>query len=149
MGFVVTKQPSSILARPTLGTKFHIDFEYWDRADRDLNIYLRSHLCSEHQEAYADVEADTLVDSVNPKTAEVTRVRGIQHTLISHCSLQPDYLTPQTTMVNAIFRVFLSNGNSPLTPEELGETLNRPARTILRTLSGGRVYKGIRPLLED
>ncbi len=149
MEFVVTEQSTSIFARPTLDTKFHIDFEYWDRADRDLNIYLRSHLCPKHQEAYADVEADTMVDSVNPKTAEVTRVRGIQHTLISHCSLLPDYLTPQTTLVNAIFRVFLSNGNSPLTPQDLGEVLNRPARTILRMLSGGRVYKGIRPLLED
>ncbi len=117
--------------------------------DPKLGVVERSHLCPEHQEAYADVEADTLVDSVNPKTAEVTRVLGIQHTLISHCALQPDYLTPQTTLVNAIFRVFLSNGNSPLTPEELGESLNRPARTILRMLSGGRVYKGIRPLLED
>ncbi len=145
----MTEQSSAILARPTLETKFHIDYEYWDRADRDLNIYLRSHLCSEHQEVYADIEADTLVDSVNPKTAEVSRVQGIQHVLISHCALQPDYLTPQTTMVNAIFRVFLSNGNSPLTSKELGEILNRPARTILRMLSGGRVYKGIRPLLED
>ncbi|MCJ7566214.1 MAG: hypothetical protein MUO58_01570 [Anaerolineales bacterium] len=145
----MTERSSAILVRPTLETKFHIDFEYWDRADRDLNIYLRSHLCQEHQEVYADIEADTMVDSVNPKTAEVTRVQGIQHTLISHCALQPDYLTPQTTMVNAIFRVFLSNGNAPLTPEELGEILNRPARTILRMLSGGRVYKGIRPLLED
>ena len=149
MEFVVTEQSTSIFTRPTLDTKFHIDFEFWDRADRDLNIYLRSHLCPEHQEAYADIEADTMVDSVNPKTAEVTRVRGIQHTLISHCSLLPDYLTPQTTLVNAIFRVFLSNGNSPLTPQDLGEVLNRPARTILRMLSGGRVYKGIRPLLED
>ncbi|MGB2895794.1 MAG: hypothetical protein WBB65_06470 [Anaerolineales bacterium] len=145
----MTGQSSVILARPTLDTKFHIDYEYWDRADRDLNIYLRSHLCPEHQEVYADVEADTLVDSVNLKTAEVTRVQGIQHTLISHCALRPDYLTPQTTMVNAIFRVFLSNGNSPLTSKELGEILNRPARTILRMLSAGRVYKGIRPLLED
>ena len=145
----MTEQSTSIFTRPTLDTKFHIDFEFWDRADRDLNIYLRSHLCPEHQEAYADIEADTMVDSVNPKTAEVTRVRGIQHTLISHCSLLPDYLTPQTTLVNAIFRVFLSNGNSPLTPQDLGEVLNRPARTILRMLSGGRVYKGIRPLLED
>ena len=149
MEFVVTEQSTSIFTRPTLDTKFHIDFEFWDRADRDLNIYLRSHLCPEHQEAYADIEADTMVDSVNPKTAEVTRVRGIQHTLISHCSLLPDYLTPQTTLVNAIFRVFLSNGNSPLTAQDLGEVLNRPARTILRMLSGGRVYKGIRPLLED
>jgi hypothetical protein len=73
---------------------------------------------------------------------------GIQHTLITHCALQDDYLTPQTTLVNAVFRVFLSNGNLPLTPVELGEKLNRPPRMILRTLSGARVYKGIRPYLE-
>ena len=149
MGCVVTEQSTTVRVRPTLETKFHIDYAYWERADRELNIYLRSHLCPELQEVYANIEANTLVDSVNPKTAEVTRVQGIQHTLISHCALQADYLTPQTTMVNAIFRVFLSNGNTPLTPAELGEILNRPARTILRMLSGGRVYKGIRPLLED
>lgn len=138
----------SRLVRTTEDTKFHIDYEWWERADRDLDVYLRSHLCSEHQEAFAEIDADTMVDTVHPETAEVTRVLGIQHTLITHCALQEDYLTPQTTLVNAVFRVFLSNGNLPLSPVELGEKLNRPARMILRTLSGPRVYKGIRPYLE-
>ncbi|MGD8632568.1 MAG: hypothetical protein PVF85_03300, partial [Anaerolineales bacterium] len=129
-------------------TKFHIDFEWWDRAERDLDVYLRSHLCPEHQEAFADINADAMVDTVHPETAEVTRVLGVQHTLITHCALQDDYLTPQTTLVNAVFRVFLSNGNIPLSPIELGEKLNRPPRMILRTLSGPRVYKGIRPYTE-
>lgn len=137
----------SRFVRTTEDTKFHIDYEWWERADRDLDVYLRSHLCPEHQAAFADVDADTLVDTVHPETAEVTRVLGIQHTLITHCALQEDYLTPQTTLVNAVFRVFLSNGNVPLSPVELGERLNKPARMILRTLSGQRVYKGIRPYL--
>lgn len=139
----------SRLVRTTEDTKFHIDYDWWERADRDLDIYLRSHLCPEHQEAFAEIDADTLVDTVHPETAEVTRVLGIQHTLITHCALRDDYLTPQTTLVNAVFRVFLSNGNLPLSPVELGEKLNRPARMILRTLSGQRVYKGIRPVLDD
>ena len=139
----------SRLVRTTEDTKFHIDYDWWERADRDLDIYLRSHLCPEHQEAYADIDADTLVDTVHPETAEVTRVLGIQHTLITHCALRDDYLTPQTTLVNAVFRVFLSNGNLPLSPLELGEKLERPARMILRTLSGQRVYKGIRPVISD
>jgi hypothetical protein len=133
------------LMRTTEDTKFHIDYEWWERADRDLDVYLRSHLCPEHQEAFADIDAGAMVDTVHPETAEVTRVLGIQHTLITHCALQDDYLTPQTPLVNAVFRVFLSNGNIPLSPAELGEKLNRPARMILRTLSGQRVYKGIRP----
>jgi hypothetical protein len=139
----------SRLVRTTEDTKFHIDYDWWERADRDLDIYLRSHLCPEHQEAYAEIDADTLVDTVHPETAEVTRVLGIQHTLITHCALRDDYLTPQTTLVNAVFRVFLSNGNLPLSPLELGEKLERPARMILRTLSGQRVYKGIRPVISD
>jgi hypothetical protein len=137
------------LLRPTADTKYHIDFSWWERADRDLEVYLRSHLCPEHQESYADLDAGAEVDSVDPETAEVVRVPGIQHVLISHCSQQEDYITPQTTLVNAIFRVFLANGNTPLSSNELGERLGRRASMILRTLSGARVYKGIRPYLEE
>jgi hypothetical protein len=132
-----------------LATKFHIDYNWWDRTDRELDVYLRSHLCAEHQEAFSEIEGDEKVDTIHPETAEVTRVLGIQHTLITHCAIQEDYLTPQTTLVNAVFRVFLSNGNTPLSPEELGEKLTRPAAMILRTLSSPRVYKGIRPYLKD
>ena len=142
------KTPARRLVRPTLETKFHIDYEWWDRADRDLDVYLRSHLCAEHQEKYSDLDADAQVDFVDPETAVVTRVGGIEHALISHCSRQPDYITPQTSMVNAVFRIFSANGNKPLSPTELGERLSRSPKTILRTFSGPRVYKGIRPLLE-
>ncbi|MFP3854688.1 MAG: hypothetical protein ACLFWD_10400 [Anaerolineales bacterium] len=136
------------LLRPTNDTKFHIDFSWWDRAGRDLEVYLRSHLCEEHKESYAEVEAGAEVDSVDPETGEVVRVPGIQHTLISHCSQQDNYIMPQTTLVNAIFRLFLANGNTPLSSKELAERLDRPANMILRTLSGPRVYKGIRPYIE-
>ena len=55
-------------------------------------------------------------------------------------------LTPLTT---AIFRVFLANGNEPLTPVELAEELGRPADTILRTIGGFQVYHGIKPVPEE
>lgn len=142
-------KPLGRLVRPTLETKFHIDYEWWDRADRDLEVYLRSHLCPEHQDAFAELDAETLVDYVDPQTAEVTQVAGIQHTLISHCAKQPTYLTPQTSLVNAVFRVFLSKGNTPMTPVELGERLGRSASMILRTFSSARVYKGIRPFTTE
>jgi hypothetical protein len=141
----VNAAPASSLVRPSLNTRFHIDYDWWDRAERDLEVYLRSHLCPTHQETYADVDPARKVDHVDPETGEVTRVAGIQHVLISHCAQQPGYLTGQTSLVNAVFRVFLSNGNTPLSPEELGERIGRPAQMILRTLTGPRVYKGIRP----
>ena len=48
-------------------------------------------------------------------------------------------------MVEAVFRMFLANGNQPMTPEDLSDKLNRPAITIFRTLSGARIYRGLRP----
>lgn len=137
------------LIRPTLDTRFHIDYSWWDRADRDLDVYLRSHMCDEHRESFVDLDPGAKVDHVDPETGEVSRVDGVQHVLISHCSRQEGYLTQQTSLVNAIFRVFLSNGNTPLSPSELGERLDRPGQTILRTLSGQRVYKGIRPIVDE
>ncbi len=141
-------QKAHQLVRPTLETKFHIDSGWWARADREMEVYLLGQLCPEHQRAYAELDAGTLVDFVDPETGEVRRVPGIQHVLITHCSKQPDYLSPQTSLVNAVFRLFLANGNVPLTPVEIGQRLGRPASVILKTLSSPRVYKGIRPYVE-
>jgi hypothetical protein len=69
-----------------------------------------------------------------------------QHLLISHCSQQPDFVTPQMSLINAIFRTFLASGNLPLTAEQLSERTGRSPQMILRTLSGPRIYRGIRPL---
>lgn len=139
----------SILVRPTIDTPFHIDYQWWERADRELDVYLRSHLCPEHQAAYASVHRDMLVDHIDPDTAEVTRVPAIENVLITHCARQPGYLSPQMSLINAVFRVFLASGNTPMTPNQLGQKLGRPATMILRTLSGPRVYKGIRPVRPD
>jgi hypothetical protein len=145
----IDAEHARLLVRPTVDTRFHIDFGWWEKAERDWEVYLRSHLCEQHQAAYADLETSSMVDSVDPVTAEVLRVPGIQHIVISHCSRLPDYISPQTTLVHAVFRVFLANGNTPLSATELGARLGRPAVTILKTLQGPRVYKGIRPYTAD
>jgi hypothetical protein len=131
------------LVKPTLNTPFHIDFDWWQQNDQEWRVHLRSCLPKELQQAFAEAETDK-VDWVDPETAEVQRVDGLQHTLINYAAKTPDFITMQTTMIESIFRILLSNGNTPLTPTELSERLNRPPMTILRTLSGRRVYKGIR-----
>ena len=145
----IDAEHARLLVRPTVDTRFHIDFGWWEKAERDWEVYLRSHLCEQHQAAYAELETSSMVDSVDPVTAEVLRVPGIQHIVISHCSRLPDYISPQTTLVHAVFRVFLANGNTPLSAAELGARLGRSAVTILKTLQGPRVYKGIRPYTAD
>ena len=136
------------LVKPTLQTHYHIDFDWWSKNDRDWRVYLRSYLCPEHNEAFAGLAADEKVDWVDSQTAEVQRVDALQHVLITHCAKEEGFLTDQTALVDAIFRIFLANGNVPMTPVELAERLGRQPTTILKMLSGMRVYKGLRPCQE-
>jgi len=136
------------LVKPTSQTHFHIDFDWWGQNDRDWRVYMRSYLCPEHQQAFANVEAAEQVDWVDPDTAEVQRVDGLQHILITHCAKQRSFINQYTTLVDSVFRIFLANGNTPMTPEELAEQLGRDPQVILKTLTGLRVYKGLRPCLE-
>jgi hypothetical protein len=94
------------------------------------------------------MDMDVQVDWVDPETAEVQQVDGLQHVLITHCAKEAGFVTEQSAIVDGIFRLFLANGNTPLTPVELGERLGRPPIIILKLLSGTRVYKGLRPCLE-
>ena len=136
------------LVKPTLNTPYHIDFDWWKQNDQEWRVHLRSCLPPEYQQAFADADTEE-VDWVDPETAEVQKVDGLQHVLINYAAETPDFITSQTSMIESIFRLLLANGNSPMTAEELGERLRRPPLTILRTISGIRVYKGIRPSLES
>jgi hypothetical protein len=132
------------LVKPTLQTCYHIDFDWWQRNDRDWHVYLRNYLCKEHQLVFAGVDESAQIDWVDPQTAEVQQVDGLQHVLITHCAKENDFITQHTALVDGLFRTFLANSNQPLNSEELGRTLGRPPQTILRTLSGPRVLQGIR-----
>ena len=145
MTTAAAKIPTSRV-RPTLSTQFHIARDWWERTGRDLEVYLRDHLCLEHQGQYDESEPGAMVDHVDSGSGEVTLVNRFQHLLISHCSQQPDYVTPHMSLINAVFRIFLANGNLPQTPEQLAEQTGRSPQMIIRTLSGPRIYKGIRPL---
>ena len=134
--------------RPTTQTHFHIDFNWWQERDRDWRVFLQSLLCPVHQQAFAEAPDDHLVDFVDPMTAEVQRVDGLQHVLITHCAKMEGFITPRTTLVDAIFRIFLANGNVPMTPTELAQLSGRPPDLILRVLTGERIYRGLRPVFE-
>jgi len=134
------------LLKPTVQMPFHIDFAWWEQNDNDWHVFLRSLLCPEHQESLANVQEGAMIDWVDPHTAEVQQVDGIQHALMTHCALQPEFVDPHTAMVEAVFRLFLANGNQPMSAVDLSKILNKPAETILRTLAGPRVYRGLRPV---
>jgi hypothetical protein len=137
------------LVKPTIHTCFHIDFDWWSQSDRDWRVYLQSLLCPEHQNTFSDFHEDMTVDWVDQQTAEVHPVDGLQHVLITHCAKEKGFITDRTTLVDAVFRLFMANGNAPMTTAQLGERLGRSPEMILKTLTGGRVYRGIRPCPEN
>jgi len=134
--------------RPTIQTHFHIDFNWWQERDRDWRVFLQSLLCPEHQQTFGELSDDRMVDFVDPLTAEVQRVDGLQHVLITHCAKMDGFISPHTTLVDAIFRIFLANGNIPMTPVELAQQSGRSPDLILRVLTGDRIYRGLRPIIE-
>jgi hypothetical protein len=143
----ITPAPSlPKLVKPTIDTPFRIDYDWWERQNLSIRVELRAHLCPEHQAVFSEHFDTERIDWVDERTGEVTQVDGLQHILQIHCSKQPGYMDDRLSLVDAIFRTFLANGNTPLTPRVLSSIVGQPADKILRTLSGYRVYKGIRPV---
>jgi hypothetical protein len=142
--------PSSSLTKLTLETLFRIDYDWWERSDQDLRLYMIGHLCEEHRAEFSGAsEEEIIVDWADPVTGQISRVNRMTYTLLQHCSRQPDYVTERTSLIDAVFRTLLAAGNRPMTCVELAERTDRSADTILRTLSGRTVYKGLRPILDE
>ncbi len=133
--------------RATVDTKFHIDLSWWEKQNKDIRVFLKDLLCEECRDNVGDLADAKIVDMIDPETAEITQVDAIWEAIRACCSLQPAYITVDTPLLEGIFRLFLANGNKPLSVLELhGRLDKKPPETILRMLTRGRVYLGIRAL---
>lgn len=141
----MTSDKPSVLIKPTLDTKFHIDYSWWDNDPEDLRIYLLSHLQPEQRDQINQSEEHKIVDYIEPDTGEVFQLDELK-LAIQIASKDPNFINTQTSLVDSIFRVFLANGNLPMNTRELADRTQRSATTILKMLTGGRIYKGIRPI---
>jgi hypothetical protein len=138
------RKPSALI-KPTLDTRFHVDYDWWKiSSTEDLRTYLLSHLLPDQRDRLSQTTEERVVDYIHPETGEVQQLDELG-LAIQLAAKDPNFINPQTSLVDSIFRVFLANGNIPQTPRELAEHIGRPAAVILKTLMGGRVYKGIRP----
>lgn len=135
------------LKRPTLDTKFHIDFDWWERSDLDLRTYVFSRL-EIGDESSLDIGME-YVDLVDDDTGEVRQVDGFQYALQTYLSQMPADFIQQTSLVDAVFYVLLANANKPLSARSLAERVGREAEVVLKTLAGTRIYQGIRPIFDE
>jgi len=133
--------------RPTLKTKFHIDFDWWIQEKQNLRRALLDQLC---EECRAMVEADPeprSMDWIDPITAQVHTIDQLWHLLRTQCAAKPDFLAANLPLTTLAFRLFIVNDNQPLTPAEIHQHLRtKPSQTILKTIGGRKIYKGMRPV---
>ena len=140
----------AVWVKPTLETRLHIDFDWWKDKDRNFRVVLQSRLCDSCREQFASAGNVGEIDWVDPDTAEVTRVDGLWHSLRTCCSQKPGYITDKTPLTEAAFRIFLANNNTPLTPVELHQIIERKTpKTILSALTGKHIYMGIKPIISQ
>jgi hypothetical protein len=136
----------SLLIKTTLDTKFSIDYEWWERGGDDLQVYLLSHISPEQHESLRQMDMATVVDYVDPETAEVFQLDALK-IAIKRAADTPGFVSSTSSLVDSIFRVFLKNNNTPLSARELSDITGRRALTIMKTLGGIKVYKGLRPII--
>lgn len=138
--------------KPTLDTKFHIDFSWWQKKGQNLRAHLQGHACNQARELYqqATAESDSTFDWIDPDTGEVFQIDLLWHFVHTHCREEPDFITDLTPLTTAIFRTFIANNNTPLTPVEIHNRLQKKSpELILRTIGRHQVYKGIRPVVKS
>jgi hypothetical protein len=133
--------------KPTLHTKFHIDFGWWNKQDNNLKLDLKGHACPEAVEQAGRGDFPETFDWIDPDTGEVFNIDTLWHLIHTHCSRHQDFIDDRTPLTTAIFRAFIANNNTPLTSEEIYDILQKKdPDLILRTIGGRQIFKGIRPV---
>ena len=136
----------SSLIKPSIETKFYIDYDWWEDSRDDLQVYLLTHLSQEQQQALQQRDLHEVFDYIHPETGEVFQLDTLG-LAIKESSQGEDVIGERIGLIDSVFRALLVNGNQPLSARELGEATRRDPKTILKTIGGLRVYRGIRPHL--
>ncbi|MCY4147590.1 MAG: hypothetical protein OXE95_12125 [Chloroflexi bacterium] len=138
----------NFLIKPSLETKFAIDYDWWVQSRDDLQVYLLTHLTPEQQSKLAQGSLQEVFDYVDPQTGEVFPRDRLSLALAE--SARHDELFPgHIGLIDSVFRALLINSNRPLNARELADITGRDAATILKTIGGLRIYRGISPVHSD
>ena len=120
--------------------RWFIDLGWYQQNNRSISALVQDCLCAKCRKQL----------SVEEK--EITEAELLA-TIKDCCSHDPEFITGQLPILESIFRLFLANGNQPLTLAELGEQLSeqcggnttRTSEEILSRLLNSDRYYGLRP----
>jgi hypothetical protein len=135
------------LFRPTEDTRFHIDYSWFEKNGQDINVLIQKYLTPEQQAQLTNSEAEEVLDSVDEETGEVHQMTRLMYFIRAMYANDPSFINPRLPLAELAFRVFLVNGNQPLTANELAARIGRKPAEVLAQLGGRAIYNGICPIL--
>ena len=124
--------------------RWAIDLNWLKSNNRSFSVLARDSLCTKCRKKLK-------TGSIESKAANL--LKAIQNC----CSKSPGFIIPGLPIQESIFRVFLADGNKPLTLEELSAQLNQKrginvyytsATTLSRLLKNDQYY-GIKPVSDN
>lgn len=138
--------------------RYFIDQQWYDERGLSFSTVARARLCASCVGKLGTFTEERF-PVVDPKSKRVTfEFRKVPYAanplpiIRDCCSRSRDYITPETPLLEALFRVFLANGNQPMTPATLRDHLltylpemaalrsDYPVEMLERLLRNDRVY---------
>jgi hypothetical protein len=129
--------------KPTVDTKFHIDFTWWQ--SHNLTSTLRNHACPNALNLYESYTHKTY-DWINRETGQVYQLSILWRLIQTHCHEEPEFINYHLPLTTAIFRLFILNDNLPLSPTEIHAKIRKRTPEVILTTINRQVYEGIRPV---
>jgi hypothetical protein len=109
--------------------QFFIDQQWYEQQGRSFRAMAQGRFCLACQARLGE-KTEERVPTVDKKTNKVVyEVREIGYgeqpmaVIRSHCSKERNYITPETPVIEAVYRVYLANGNQPVPLERVREQL--------------------------
>ncbi|MBN1644301.1 MAG: hypothetical protein JW856_05750 [Dehalococcoidales bacterium] len=125
---------------PPTEERWAIDLDWLESSNRSVSVLAIGSLCPGCRKKIKVATPDS-------------KKNDLLKTIHTCCSRHPDFITPDLPFQESIFRIFLANGNKPLSLKELGDQLSQrrginlynTSETTLARLLKSADYYGIRP----
>lgn len=145
-------------------TRYFIDTGSFERRGKSFLALAQSRFCPACR-AKIGTSTQERVTAIDPATGRVTfTMKDVDYganpfaVIRADCSRQRGFITAETPLMEAIFRVLLANGNQPMDLEQIREQLEQYvspvavghgfAPDVLERAIGSDRYYGIRPFEE-
>ena len=108
--------------------RYYIDERWYTKNNKSFRAVALTRLCSACRRKLG-TEVQERVPTVDSRGRVVFEMRSVPFAsnplsvIRSDCSKQRDYITPETPLAEAIFRVFLANSNQPTDVDGIREQL--------------------------